>query len=251
MGLETRPSSGAYARADEPHGSLAHEQLRGEDFSGLKFDNFNIWDSTLEECKFDRIKTRVFAAAAGGKVTEFIDCTFHRAALNLLIAGGRVRFINCSFTNARLTDWSCESVDFIDCTFEGTSLRSIQIWGSLDEPAFGSIPEKKWTNDIRGNDFSQAKILNVEFRAGVDLTQQQLPAGPDYIYIEDIPKALEKGHQLLPQLPEGRPQEAAAFLLERIETHYQLGQHQAFRHRLKTYPDEMWVPLREALNDTP
>ncbi|MDO4258075.1 MAG: pentapeptide repeat-containing protein [Actinomycetaceae bacterium] len=250
MPLQTRPSSGAAARADEPHGSLAHEQLRGEDFSGLKFDNLDIWDSTLEECNFDRVKTRVFAPAAGGKTTEFINCTFNQATLRHLITGGRTRFMNCSFHNARLTNWTCKSVDFIDCTFEGASLRNVQIWGSINEPAFGSFPARIWTNDIHGNDFSQAKICDVEFRAGVDLTRQKLPTGPNYLYIENIPAALDRGHQILPQLPEGEPQEDAMFLLERIREHYVSGQHQAFRHRLKSYPDEMWIPIHEAMNAT-
>ncbi|MDO4258070.1 MAG: hypothetical protein Q4C87_00960 [Actinomycetaceae bacterium] len=249
MALQIRPNTNTLGKALDPDGTLSHEQLRGEDFSGLKFDNLDIWDSTFEDCCFDRIKARVFGAAAGGKVSEFIDCTFRRAMLSKLALGGRARFIICSFDNARLTNWICESVDFIDCTFDGASLRSMQIWGSINEPAIGKSPAKHWTNDISGNDFSQAKICDIDFRTGVDLTQQKLPTGPDYLYTENVPAALDRGHQVLASLPPGLAHDTVEFLLEWIDTQYQDGQLHAFHPRLKTYPDEMWIPLHEAMNE--
>ena len=45
-------------------------------------------------------------------------------------------------------------------------------------------------NEIEDNDFSRAKLIDVAFRTGVDLTKQRLPSGPECTYLDVAASAL-------------------------------------------------------------
>lgn len=38
-------------------------------------------------------------------------------------------------------------------------------------------------NEFHGNDFTDAELIGVDFRSGIDLTRQRLPTGQDYLYL--------------------------------------------------------------------
>ena len=75
----------------------------------------------------------------------------------------------------------------VDCVFSGR----------LEEVVFnGTVPlEKRYFlhrehNEFHGNDFSGVDLIDVAFRRGIDLTQQRLPTGPQYLYLPDAAAAL-------------------------------------------------------------
>jgi hypothetical protein len=47
-----------------------------------------------------------------------------------------------------------------------------------------------WRNEIRGNDFRDADMYEVDFR-DIDLDAQLLPVSAEYIRIRDFPTAVE------------------------------------------------------------
>ena len=75
----------------------------------------------------------------------------------------------------------------VDCVFSGR----------LEEVVFnGTVPPEKRSflhrerNEFHGNDFSGVDLIDVAFRTGIDLTQQRLPTGPQYLYLPDAAAAL-------------------------------------------------------------
>ncbi|QWW19094.1 pentapeptide repeat-containing protein [Schaalia sp. 19OD2882] len=230
-----------------PHGYIKHQRVSGVDCSGLVLDNFGTWDVHLTECSFERVKAKYFSPGEGGVVSEFVRCSFDRATLRGL-GGGMVRFVECSFRGARLSGWNVSRSDVVDCDFEGARLRDVMFWAHVDEPATSSTPAESWDNEIRGNDFSGATLMGVEFRTGVDLSLQKLPVGEQYLQVMDVPAGLERGREAAQAL-EGKDRFDADFLLKWIATEYQRGQRQAFMVRMKHDSDLMWTMMRAAMHD--
>jgi hypothetical protein len=62
----------------------------------------------------------------------------------------------------------------------------------------GTVPEDQRAfvgrerNEFRGNDFSGMKLEDVSFRIGIDLTQQCLPSGPEYLYLPEAAVAVQR-----------------------------------------------------------
>lgn len=52
-----------------------------------------------------------------------------------------------------------------------------------------------------GNDFSDAELIDVGFRLGVDLREQKLPTGGQYLYIEQADDFLENLKELASTAP--------------------------------------------------
>jgi hypothetical protein len=58
----------------------------------------------------------------------------------------------------------------------------------VSSQVFPGYPERK-RNVFHDNDFSLTKLIDVDFRGGIDLTDQILPAGNDYILIKNTCRA--------------------------------------------------------------
>jgi hypothetical protein len=62
----------------------------------------------------------------------------------------------------------------------------------------GKVPPEKRSflgrdrNEFHGNDFSAANLIDVAFRTGIDLAQQRLPSNPEYLYLPDASRAVER-----------------------------------------------------------
>jgi hypothetical protein len=166
-----------------------------------------------------------------------VGCSFDGTSLRAL--GGFTRFVNCTFRNVRVTKPAPDYLEFVDCTFTGR-LTGLHFWGApLDAPdryrrhatslARRGLPPPPAAveslmlrphNDISGNDFSQATLIDVNFRFGVDLTLQKLPSGPDYIYVPDAAAALPRAQATLTD------DRARAFLQRLLDREVAQGQHQ-------------------------
>lgn len=172
---------------------LDHVHLSDQDYSGQKLRSFCTVGARLERCRFDniRIKMRV-QFGSGREMSEFIDCTFDGARMDM--GGGLTRFVCCSFRNANLSHWMTRAVELIDCVFSG-KLHTAVFSGNVPEELQPFL--KRERNEIRGNDFSEMTLTDVGFRNGVDLSLQKLPAGPDYVYLPDAASAFEGAKSVL------------------------------------------------------
>jgi hypothetical protein len=184
MKVEARVVGKVVINPDE-HIVLDHIHLRDCDYSSRRLKQFCTIHSRLEGCSFRGTEISDAQFGSGQDQSEFYDCDFDGA--KLIRGGGFYRMVRCSFKNADLRKWTCYEAEFIDCIFTGRLTACI---------FNGAVPEKdrSWVgrerNEFRGNDFSGAELIDVSFRSGIDLTQQRLPTGEDYLYLPDAATAI-------------------------------------------------------------
>lgn len=218
---------------------LDHHQLQGADFSGRKLMQFSSVGSRLEACRFVKTKIEDAAFGAGRETSEYIECVFDGARM-CFGPGGYARFVRCSFCDVDLRDWFCFTVELIDCTFSGRLRRSF---------FNGTVPEEKRRvvgrerNEFRGNDFSATTFIDVGFRSGIDLTQQQLPSGPDYLYLADAAVALQRARADVIGWDDLDLRRRAMSLINTLEERVAAGQKQLFLR-----PADYTTPPRKAVD---
>jgi Pentapeptide repeats (8 copies) len=161
--------------------------LHEADYSGRKVVHFVATASRFDRCRFERMVADHVSFGAGVRPSLYRECTFDGSWLRIDVVG-RARFERCSFANVRLSDLRCHEAEFVGCTFSGRIERGFFNGTVLPDQqrALGRI-----RNEIRENDFSGMDLLDVSFRTGVDLRQQRLPEGPEYLYIERAASAIE------------------------------------------------------------
>jgi hypothetical protein len=167
---------------------LSNQHLVAQDFRGLELLQFSADGMRLERCAFDGSVIRSGSFGAGRATSEYVGCSFNDAKIHMG-PGGYARFVDCTFENVAIDSWLCLAVELIRCSFSG----------QLHKAVFnGCVPPEKrdvagrTTNRFEGNDFSRAKLLDVAFRTGIDLSKQRLPSGPEYTYLEDAPSAVRQ-----------------------------------------------------------
>lgn len=201
---------------------LDRVQQYDKDYSGRKLSHFVTVGCRLEGCRF--VKASVENAQfGGGRIpSEFVDCNFNDSSVDMG-PGGYARFVGCSFRNVDLRNWTCFTVELIDCVFSGRLRKGI---------FNGAVPKAQRTllgrvcNDIRGNDFSAMELIDVSFRTGVDLTKQRLPSGASYIYLPDAAIAVERTRSVLASLNDGSLRRSALTILEVFDREISEGQRQ-------------------------
>jgi len=164
---------------------LERVTLDGEDFSRRKFRMFTSVQSNFRRCDFRA--TKMYQATLGGgyALSLYEDCCFDDSAFGMI--GGRARFVRCSFRRCRIEEiWSYDS-EFVECVFSGRIERGIFRGAPME---VDEIVDGRTHNEFRGNDFSDAELREVAFRAGIDLSQQKLPQGEDYLYLAEGEKAV-------------------------------------------------------------
>jgi uncharacterized protein YjbI with pentapeptide repeats len=117
MRVEAR-SKGRITIRDDQCVVLDHARLDGEDYSGRTLLQFASIGSHLHACNFDKVRIQSAAFGSGRETSEFVDCTFNGARMNMA-PGGFSRFVRCSFHNVNIRDWICLTVEMIDCKFSG------------------------------------------------------------------------------------------------------------------------------------
>jgi hypothetical protein len=168
--------------------TLDHVRAAARDYSSPTVAKFTAIGSRLEQCRFNDARLGNAYFGSGREMSEYIECTFD--GLHFDHGGGHARFVRCSFRDVYIREWLAQSTELIDCTFSGR----------IDWAAFcGRIPIEETRrylhrerNEFRGNDFSQTQLIEPDFRGGIDLTQQRLPSGPEYLYVADAPSAIAR-----------------------------------------------------------
>jgi hypothetical protein len=202
---------------------LRDRHLVGEDLSGLRLDYLTSTNSTFVGCAFRNLTVRDASLGIGGQPSRFESCVFDGSKLKMGTAG-QATFVGCSFRDVRISDWECRVVEMVDCTFSGT-LRNCSFSARPPEDYRTLLGLER--NEIRGNDFRDAKLQNVYFAGGVDLVAQRLPGGADYFYLPDAPAALDAVRHELAGWPEPARETAGRFL-HTFERQVASGQRQIF-----------------------
>jgi hypothetical protein len=191
---------------------LDHLSLRDADYSGRVLLRFGAFGSRLEHCRFENARFDDCSFGEGRETSEYIECSFDGLCFGHS-NGGFSRFVRCSFRNVNLRDWFCFSAEFIDCIFTGRLKKCI---------FNGTVPEddRQWVgrewNEFHGNDFSGADLVDVAFRTGIDLEQQRLPTGPEYLYLPDAVAAIERARRGLANWMPGTELQRRAMVLVNV-----------------------------------
>ncbi|MFI7588202.1 hypothetical protein ACIB24_14125 [Spongisporangium articulatum] len=217
------------------------------DYSGLKLDEFVTAGCRFSNSRFEDMRIRMATFGAGSVATDFVGCSFDGSRLEFS-PGGIVNFVNCTFRDAALSHWTIAAGDVIGCTFSGTIKKSI-FRGSV-EPLWQSAFHRV-DNRYEGNDFSRARMVEVEFRGGVDLRKQKLPEGPEYLYLEDAQAAVERARPIVAQWTDEKDKSQADFLLQFIEKQRAAGQRQVFQQSGTGRNARIWPQLCAALRGDP
>ncbi len=174
--------------SDEDHVVLHKQRLVGADFSERQLAQFAAEGCRFERCSFDRTVVKSASFGAGRSASEYVKCTFDGAKLQMG-PGGYARFVDCSFEDVIIEHWFCFAVEVVNCTFSGR-LKKVVFNGSV--PQDKQEVARRHVNQFEGNDFSRARLLDVSFRTGIDLTKQKLPTGNEYILLEDAQVAVRR-----------------------------------------------------------
>ncbi len=206
---------------------LEHTELNLEDFSGSKLTSLTVVECRLSHCHFDRATIKQACFGAGSRISEYSDCSFNRSRIRAL-APGNARFVRCSFRDILIRDLFAVSLEFIDCTFTGR----------IEKAAFfGAIPKEDHTavgrtrNEFRGNDLRHVELVDVAFRGGINLDEQRLPEGSQYLYVADAEAAVERVRNEIIAWTDLDQRSLALALIRVLERTVQGGQRQLLLRR--------------------
>ena len=203
-------------------------EIDGQSFSGVSFTGYEekdwlVAESRFERCGFEGLRVNSFCFGAGKVSSEYVECSFDGSWIKAL-SPGRARFVRCTFRNVRMRKWICYDCEFIDCVFTG----------DLTEVNFNAEPSpvrpvERTVNRYVGNDFSGARLKNVAFMGGVDLTRQTLPEGEGYLFLDDAERVVSVALAQVYSWPESAEKKEARVRLEISLHHYiRQGQRQLF-----------------------
>lgn len=165
--------AGAF-EADGKDVAFERARAREVDFSGLVFATFTAERSEFERCDFESATIRYGPLGLGGSV--FRDCCFDGADLRG-VDPGEARFERCSFDEAKIAKWMTHCAEFVECRFATRIVDSV----FSGTPRNCSVRRRR--NEFKGNDFSRAELIDTVFVGGIDLDDQKLPAGDEYVRI--------------------------------------------------------------------
>jgi len=157
---------------------VERQSMANESFNGMSLRQFTAVESIFRDCDFSNICMEQACFGGGRHQSLYVNCNFDGAKFDSIVPGD-ARFEACSFRNVKIKAFNCISVELINCIFSGVIKK-----GFFNGTPFGAHPPSRKSNEFRGNDFSGASLLDVDFRTGIDLRLQRLPVGEDYIYVE-------------------------------------------------------------------
>ncbi len=226
--------------------SFSGQHFVGEDFSGLQLDYFAAEGCRFEGCSFDHAVIKDASFAVGRHMCEFVGCSFDQAKLNMNYCGGcRARYVDCSFAKTRIRNWICHNLEMVDCFFSGRIQKAV-FGGRVLEHDRAFL--QRIENQFEGNDFSQATLVDCSFRRGIDLTKQQLPAGPEYTYVPDARDAVKRARKAVEGWDDPEAQAGAMSLLEVCEMNVEGGQEQLLL-RVNDYPPRRRAALQRLMDE--
>jgi hypothetical protein len=227
---------------------LSGKRFVDESFANRRLEHFDAERCQFIRCRFDNARFSSASFASGMSESIYADCSFDGAWIR---SGpmGPARFERCSFRDAVLSDWFCMEAEFVDCVFTG-EIRSGWFNGTiLREDMRKALGRSR--NEISGNDFTGMTFNDVAFRTGVDLKLQQLPSGPEYVFLPDARDALNRATTLVRQWTDQDLRESAITMINTLESELEHGQRQLLLREGDAYPKErkIWDELVRVLRE--
>jgi pentapeptide repeat protein len=218
----------------EGHPSVRFDAVtvRGVDFRGVHFDNFESEGTRFVRCDFSGARIEGFLGVR--RQTTFEDCRFEKTRLREA-QPNQSRFVRCEFADADLWGWSTVAAEFVECRFSG-KLQRCKFWGApwgeWLEP--GNLRPVRMTNEFRANDFSQAELEDVGFVGGIDLDQQRLPTGPQYVRLDHSQERIARVRSIVARWEAGADRNEALLLLDAYSGDEVEAQDDLFANRWET-----------------
>lgn len=230
-----------------PELTFDHEVVVGGDFSGLRLNRFVAINSRFEGCRFDGMRVEHMSFGEGMLPSVYLGCSFDGAQLECQ-PGGVVRLERCSFDKTAIKRWKVGAADLVDCVFTGT-IRHSMFYGRMLPDAWARRVEHgvvvSERNEVRGNDFSGAKLIDVSFRRGVDLRLQRLPEGPEFLYVEQAASVLERARPVIEGWQDVESRKKGLTMVKVLSGTVGEGQEQLFVRTSEWGRPEVWDLLRE------
>jgi len=215
---------------------------KGLIISGVKVNEFVAYESTFTKCRFERLQVRGWSPGVRGSV--YVGCSFVGCRMGR-VGNDYCRFEGCSFENVVIRNWGMRFSDVVDCVFTGRIESGF--FSDHNMVNFPLDPDKP-VNEFRGNDFSGCELVGVDFRGGIDLSQQKLPTGPDYLYLEDGPGAIEGAFRFVEAWPDETFRKEGLVWLGIRRKQADRGQRQLFMNRNTSHRlASIWPQLCDAL----
>lgn len=161
---------------------LKSETIVGAHYEKLRLDAISISACHLKQCVFDDVHAESVNLGGGLSQSTYEDCFFSNCDF-IFGAVGNVRLQNCRFRRCNLTNLVSGTLEVVGCTFEDTRIKRGAFHATSSDLAL-YLPVRD-RNEFYDNDFSSAKLVDVDFRAGIDLYAQRLPTGESYIFVGD------------------------------------------------------------------
>jgi hypothetical protein len=213
------------------------------DFSGRHVQRFSAERSRFERCRFVGTVFGHASFGAGLGVSEYVGCDFTGAKIHMG-PGGFARFVDCTFEGVSIDHWFCQAVELVNCTFSGRMQKAV-LHGRV-RPEDREVTGRT-VNQFEGNDFSRAKLVDVSFRTGIDLSKQRLPAGPEYTYLNDARAAVQRARIAFNAWDDPEAKKRAKGLLAVMEQDVLEGQEQLLL-RVEDFPRASRPAVRALLD---
>lgn len=192
-------------------------QFTSVDFSGLAFDLFYAAGSRFERCNFSKATFLQLGFGQAQKhldpakpikptdprypQTVYEDCIFLRTRFDPNNTHfGNSRFVRCTFEHAWLRKLFTWTAEFLDCRFAGKVIECTFHGTITDKNNIQRIG--RTSNEIRGNDFSEADLVWTAFR-DVDLHAQRFPSDGSYAILDQPTAQIDAAIRLAGSGPTG------------------------------------------------
>jgi len=143
------------------------------DWSGQDLNHFVPVGCRFESCSFENTNLLDVCFGGGREDSIYINCSFDRATIQAT-AAGNAHFASCTFRNADILEFFAFCVEMVDCEVSGI-VRKAFFNGTVPDDRAQAL--RRTRNVFERNDFSNARLVDVAFRTGIDLTLQKLPLG--------------------------------------------------------------------------
>lgn len=223
--------------------ALSSQDLVGADFRDRRLMQFSSDGCRFERCDFEGAVIESASFGAGRRVSEYVGCNFDGAKLRMGPAG-YAQFVDCSFEKTTIEGWFCFAVEVIDCRFSGR-LKKVVFNGTV--PSDKQSVSDRARNRFEGNDFSSATLVDVGFRTGIDLSKQSLPEGGAYTYLPDAVSAVRRARLAFNTWEDPGVKSATRGVLAVMEEDVSAGQRQLLM-RVDDYPRSDRAAIRKLLD---
>lgn len=230
-----------------PSWTTRDEEHVDSDFSGRVFGSVLAYGGTFTRCDFSDTSFESFSAGHE-TTTRFVDCRFRRTRFPLRNTHlFDVRLERCVFDGARIRDMRFSTVDVVDCVFRG------RVWHTIfyGVPPTNFDKQRRSRNEFHANDFSEAELVDVEFR-DIDLGAQRWSLDQrEYALVDRIDERVQAALAQAEDWPDAAVSSLESWRARRRDPHGRLllRRPELAPHLSPSLRDRLWAVLVTDYND--